>query len=141
MDWYAYKAVTRQYLEDLNKDKKVLEYCLFQPGLFTNYLTAPYRSTKHITPFSTPWDFNNRRVLVTNGFQEDRITLTTAKDLAHVVARAIDFDGEWPVVGGISGTTLTVAELIAMGENVRGMLKPSRRVESTINIAQVGSSM
>jgi hypothetical protein len=121
MGWYAYKAMTRQYLEDLNKGKKILEYCLFQPGLFTNYLTAPYKSAKHITPFSTPYDFNNRRVLVTNGFREDRITLTTAKDLAHVVARAIDFEGEWPVVGGISGTTLTIAELIAIGEKVRGM--------------------
>jgi hypothetical protein len=58
--------------------------------------------------------------LVAKGFQNDRITLTTAEDLAHVVARAIDYEGEWPTIGGIAGTTLTFAELIALGEKVRG---------------------
>jgi hypothetical protein len=48
------------------------------------------------------------------------ITLTTVQDFAAVVARAIEYEGEWPVVSGISGTTLSVRELIALGEKLRG---------------------
>ena len=45
---------------------------------------------------------------------------TTVQDLANVVARAIGFEGEWPVIGGIQGTKISVGQLIALGEKVRG---------------------
>jgi hypothetical protein len=48
------------------------------------------------------------------------ITLTTVQDFAAVVARAIEYEGEWPVVSGIRGTTLSVGELVALGEKMRG---------------------
>jgi hypothetical protein len=48
------------------------------------------------------------------------ITLTTVQDFAAVVARAIEYEGEWPVVSGIRGTTLSVGELVALGEKLRG---------------------
>ncbi|KAH8725747.1 hypothetical protein GQ44DRAFT_614793 [Phaeosphaeriaceae sp. PMI808] len=120
MDWYAYKTATRQYLLDLNKDNSVLEYSLFLPGLFTNYMTFPHQSTKHIKPLETPFDFANCRALTLEGGDNDPITLTTVQDLAHIVARAIEHEGTWPVVGGINGTTMTIGSLIALGEKVRG---------------------
>ncbi|MCJ1408810.1 hypothetical protein MMC19_002886 [Ptychographa xylographoides] len=120
LSWYAYKAETRRYLRDLNKDKKVLEYTLFQPGLFLNYFTSPYKSSKHVHVMEIPIDFNKRRALVLDGSDDDRITLTTVQDLANVVARAIDFEGEWPVVSGIRGADMSIGQLIALGEKIRG---------------------
>lgn len=120
LTWYAGKAEIREYLKELNKDKKVLEYSLFLPGLFTNYFTYPYESAMHFRPFQTQIDFNKRRALTLDGGDDDRITLTTAQDLANVVARAVEYEGEWPVVGGIKGTELSVGQLLALGEKVRG---------------------
>ncbi|KAJ5929341.1 NAD(P)-binding protein [Penicillium verhagenii] len=120
MSWYAYKETIRQYLKDINKDKKVLEYTLFQPGYFINYLTNPYPSAKHLQLLEIPWDFQNRRVISVDGGENARLTMTAVEDLANVVARAIDFEGEWPVDGGIRGNDFTIGELIALGEKVRG---------------------
>jgi nucleoside-diphosphate-sugar epimerase len=120
MPWYSFKAQTRQYLEEINKDPKVLEYCLFQPGLFTNYLTHPYRSTTHVADIETPFDFGNRRMIVCRGGGDHKITFTTVRDLANVVALAVEYDGEWPVVGGMKGSDLSVGQLLALGEELRG---------------------
>ncbi|KAK4142456.1 uncharacterized protein C8A04DRAFT_38252 [Dichotomopilus funicola] len=121
MPWNDGKAVIREYLAELNKEKKILEYTLFQPGLFTNYLTHPYRSTKHIQPIETPFDLARRRALVVQGrYEEARITLTTVADLAQVVVRAVEYEGPWPVVGGIRGDDMTLRKVVEMGERVRG---------------------
>ncbi|KAK4237580.1 NAD(P)-binding protein [Achaetomium macrosporum] len=120
MPWYSGKAEISQYLKDLNKDKKVLEYTLFQPGLFVNYLTYPYQSAKHLPVVHTPLDLNKRRVLIVEGSDDVRVTFTRVEDLANVVARAVEYKGEWPVVGGIKGTELTVRQLIELGEKIRG---------------------
>ena len=85
-----------------------------------NYLTRPYKSSKHVHALEIPFDFANRRALVLDGGDNDRITFTTVQDLANVVARAVDYEGEWPVVGGIRGTDISVGELIALGEKIRG---------------------
>ncbi|EEU38228.1 uncharacterized protein NECHADRAFT_76991 [Fusarium vanettenii 77-13-4] len=118
--WYAFKEETRRYLAELNKDKKVLEYCLFQPGIFTNYMTFPYNSSKHVDLFEVPINFNQRRAIVVEGGEDDLITVTTAQDLAKVVALAVEYEGEWPLVGGIQGANITVSELIKLGEKIRG---------------------
>ncbi|KAJ5745613.1 hypothetical protein N7520_010795 [Penicillium odoratum] len=98
----------------------VLEYSLFQPGFIINYLTRPYSSAKHLPLIDLPWDYQNRRAIVVDGGENVCLTLTTVEDLANVVARAIEFEGEWPVDGGISGNVITIGELIALGEKVRG---------------------
>ena len=67
-----------------------------------------------------PFDFNKRRALVLDGGDDNRITLTTVQDFANVVARAIDFDGEWPIVSGIRGADMSIGQLIALGEKIRG---------------------
>ncbi|KAJ4160246.1 hypothetical protein NW754_003371 [Fusarium falciforme] len=118
--WYAFKEETRRYLAELNKDKKILEYCLFQPGIFTNYMTFPYNSSKHVDLFEVPINFHQRRAIVVEGGEDDVITVTTAQDLAKVVALAVEYEGEWPLVGGIQGANITVSELIKLGEKIRG---------------------
>jgi hypothetical protein len=65
-------------------------------------------------------DFNKRRALTLDGGDDDRITLTTVQDLANVVALAVEYEGEWPVVGGMKGTEISIGELLALGEKVRG---------------------
>ncbi|KAF4832383.1 Oxidoreductase BOA1 [Colletotrichum tropicale] len=118
--WYSFKQVTRDYLAEVNKEKKVLEYCLFQPGLFTNYLTYPFSSSKHVTQLETPVDFNQCRALVVDGGEDVPLTFTTAQDLAKVVALAVEYEGDWPRVGGIKGSEITTGQLIALGERIRG---------------------
>ncbi|MCJ1471918.1 hypothetical protein MMC13_000559 [Lambiella insularis] len=120
LPWYTGKAEVREYLRELNQSKKVLEYSLFLPGLFTNYFTYPYESAKHFHPFETHIDFNKRRALTLDGGDDDRITLTTVQDLSNIVARAVEYKGEWPVVGGIRGTEISIGQLLALGERVRG---------------------
>ena len=99
---------------------QVLEYTLFQPGLFMNYLTTPYKSSKHVHQMEIPFDFANRRIIMLDGSDNARLTLTSVQDFANVVAQAIEFEGEWPVVGGIKGTEISMKELIALGERIRG---------------------
>ncbi|KAF4943578.1 hypothetical protein FGADI_13311 [Fusarium gaditjirri] len=117
--WYDFKRSAREYLKEINKDKKVIEYTLFQFGLFTNYMTYPYKSSKHVNLFETPVNFHGcRALLVDDG--EAVITLTTAQDAARVTALAVEHEGEWPLVSGIEGTDMTMNELVALGEKIRG---------------------
>ncbi|KAF2721841.1 NAD(P)-binding protein [Polychaeton citri CBS 116435] len=141
MPWWAGKDGVRKYLKEVNEKEKVrlililgplsctyrdlipqlLEYTLFQPGLFLDYLAFPYKTVKYVTPLKTMLDFQNRRAIVVNG-QADKtvMTLTTVHDLATVVARAVDYSGEWPVVGGISGNKVTIPQILEIGHQVRG---------------------
>ncbi|KAI1250387.1 hypothetical protein MGN70_007440 [Eutypa lata] len=120
MPWYAGKGEIREYLQELNKNGKVLEYCLFQPGMFVNYYTAPHKTSKHVHPFQNQFDFNNRRAIVLEGGESSRISLITVRDFCNIVAKAVEYEGVWPVVGGIRGDELTVEQLLAVGEKVRG---------------------
>ncbi|KAJ5085864.1 hypothetical protein N7532_010635 [Penicillium argentinense] len=57
LSWYTYKREIRRFLGELNKDSKVLEYNLFQPGMFMNYLTHPYPSAKHVHSMELLFDY------------------------------------------------------------------------------------
>ncbi|KAL6236743.1 hypothetical protein BDW75DRAFT_205958 [Aspergillus navahoensis] len=118
--WYAYKASIRTYLSEINKENQVLEYALFQPGLFTNYLGAPHKTMRHIPLLQTPIDFSNRRAILVDGAENAPVTLTTLSDFTAVLVQAIEYEGSWPVISGIAGCTMTLGELIALGERVRG---------------------
>jgi hypothetical protein len=59
-------------------------------------------------------------MLVVEGGDESIITLTTVADFAQVVAKAVDYEGVWPVVGGMAGTRMMIGSLVALGEKVRG---------------------
>ncbi|EFQ33916.1 NmrA-like family protein [Colletotrichum graminicola] len=120
MFWYNFKDKIRKYLMKVNKEKKVIEYTLFQPGFFTNYLTFPFSSAKHVNLFETPVNYHQHRVLTTEGGEDAIVTMTTAQDFAKVVALAVEYEGEWPLVSGIKGGTMTIGQIIALGEKLRG---------------------
>jgi len=119
LPWYAEKGNVRAYLEELNKEKKVLEYSLFQPGFIVDYLAPIGAATKHLQSMELWIDFYNRRA-ITIGGTVSAFTLTTMNDLANIVARAIDYSGEWPIIGGIKGTTLPTSKVLEIGVKVRG---------------------
>ncbi|KAM6534250.1 hypothetical protein FALCPG4_007182 [Fusarium falciforme] len=48
---YKYKGTVREYLEEINSNKKQIEYYLFQPGIFTDYFGHPHSTTKHFPTF------------------------------------------------------------------------------------------
>ncbi|KAE9378972.1 NAD(P)-binding protein [Stipitochalara longipes BDJ] len=119
MPWWAGKDEIKEYLKKVNETEKVLEYTLFQPGLFLEYLAYPYKTAKHLEPLNTMIDFQNRRAIVVEG-HDAIMTYTSVNDLAAVIARAVDLDGEWPVIGGISGNRVPISKLLKIGEKVRG---------------------
>ncbi|TVY56154.1 Oxidoreductase swnN [Lachnellula cervina] len=119
MPWWAGKDEVKEYLEKVNEKEKVLEYTLFQPGLFLDYLATPYKTAKHLEPLNTMIDFQNRRAIVIDG-HDTFMTYTTVQDLAAVVVRAVDLGGEWPVIGGISGNKLPISQVLEIGEKLRG---------------------
>jgi len=65
------------------------------------------------------FDFQHARAIVVDG-HDDMVTLTTLHDMAEVIAKAVDFDGAWPVTGGIRGNRLSISQVLKIGEKVRG---------------------
>lgn len=64
-------------------------------------------------------DFQNRRAIVVDG-HDAIMTYTSVQDLAAVIAEAADLDGEWPVIGGISGNRVSISQILEVGEKLRG---------------------
>ncbi|KAL5345363.1 hypothetical protein ACLOAV_009734 [Pseudogymnoascus australis] len=64
------------------------------------------------------FDYENRRAIVVEGY-DFVMTFTTVQDLARVVAEAVDYDGEWPVTGGIRGNRVSVSQILNIGQKVR----------------------
>ncbi|RDW65624.1 hypothetical protein BP5796_10316 [Coleophoma crateriformis] len=128
MPWWAGKDKITEYLKKVNENGRVLEYTLFQPGLFMEYLAAPYKIAKHLEPLNTMIDFQNRRAIVVDGY-DPIMTYTTVQDLAAVIVRAVDLDSEWPVVGGIRGNRVPISHILKVGEKVRGRPFTVEKVE------------
>lgn len=73
-----------------------------------------------MSTFETQIDFQNRRAIIPDVGDDVKISLTTVQDLAAVVVKAIEFEGEWPVVGGVKGCEMSFSDLIYLGEEIRG---------------------
>ncbi|ENH74318.1 hypothetical protein FOC1_g10004925 [Fusarium oxysporum f. sp. cubense race 1] len=117
--FYANKIQIRRYLENLNKPKKVLEYSMFFPGVFMNYLAPPEKmgaDLSYIKPFI---DFEYCRAILPE--QTDiNVSFSTIQDLGRVVAKALDYEREWPVLGGIAASKTSISDLLQLGERIRG---------------------
>ena len=83
-------------------------------------MASPHKTAKYVTPLDTFIDFQNRRAIIVDGHEEAIMTLTAVQDVAAVVAQAVDYEGEWPKVGGIRGNRITVSRILEIGEVVRG---------------------
>ncbi|KAK4034653.1 hypothetical protein C8A01DRAFT_48992 [Parachaetomium inaequale] len=129
LPWYEGKVKIREYLEEKNRDKKAIEYTLFQPGWFLNYIAGTRQTAKHVTssPF-TLVDHENFRARYA-GSLDKQVTYTAVHDVVNIVVMAVDYEGEWPTDGSINGNTLSVAEEIALGEKVRGKPYEVKRLE------------
>lgn len=66
------------------------------------------------------FDFANRRVLRPDDGSSE-LVLTIVEDTAEAAARAVEYDGEWPEIGGMQGHKITVADLVKIGDEIRGM--------------------
>ncbi|GIZ45876.1 hypothetical protein CKM354_000902400 [Cercospora kikuchii] len=118
--WYAGKAAIAAYLEEINAEKKVLEYCRFMPGLALDYLAYPKQTCKHFPNLGMQVDFFNCRAILLKEDNPGRFGLTTVNDIAAVAAEAVDYVGEWPVDGGMHSVMLSAPELVEIGERLRG---------------------
>ena len=142
--WYAGKVEMRKYMAAINANKKVcsavdavrflyspyllqvIEYTLFQPGVFMEYIGYPKKTAKHMTVIHTVAGFESRRIIGLQGHFDDHVTFTSVQDIAEVVARAIEYEGEWPVWGGISGDKLSLNQIKDIGEKLQGTCRLSR---------------
>ena len=73
------------------------------------------------------------------GHEDAIMTLTAAADVAAIVARAIEYEGQWPEVGGIIGSRMSFSQIIELGEKVRGiLLSPNhlRRISSLSDLTK-----
>ncbi|KAF4446848.1 hypothetical protein F53441_9552 [Fusarium austroafricanum] len=120
MSWYSGKIEVQEHLRNLNAKEKVLEYTLFQPGGFMDYLCHPHKTAKYITTSVVNVDFVKKRALIIEGTLDDEITYTSIEDIANIVTRAVDLKSEWPVVGGISGDRVPIRRLLEIGQEIRG---------------------
>ncbi|KAM5364061.1 hypothetical protein ACJZ2D_011678 [Fusarium nematophilum] len=117
---YSYKLQTRQYLEHLNRNGKVLEYSLFTPGIFMDYLGPPQKLNEKNLSYSGLFiDFEKCRAILPEE-TDALISFVAVDDFTAVVSEALGCDSEWPVIGGISGSKLTISDLLRLGETIRG---------------------
>ncbi|KAI0965070.1 NAD(P)-binding protein [Xylaria arbuscula] len=120
MAWWQGKQKVREYLKEVNEGQAAIEYTLFQPGLFLDYLAFPYKTSKYVDPLQTVFDFKNRRALVVDGHENAMMTFTTVADAAVVIAQAVSYDGKWPTTGGIRGNRVSISQILEIGSRVRG---------------------
>ncbi|KAH9908455.1 NAD(P)-binding protein [Xylariomycetidae sp. FL2044] len=117
MPWYAGKIEIGHYLEEVNKEKKVIEYTRFQIGGFMNYLGHPHQTLKHTNTLPFVFDFGNQHATVVEGTLDDAIVWTAVQDIVGVVVQAVEYEGEWPAIGGITGSRVTLREMLQLGES------------------------
>lgn len=136
MPFYQHKLAHRDQLERLSQTND-FEYTLFQPGLFIEYFAAPHKTTAHLDPLMTIFDFVGCRAMVIDGHEDDAdavLTLTSVTDLARAVVAMIDLPHRddygpgqsvaWPKIGGLCGNKLTVRQILELQERVRGKQRP-----------------
>lgn len=119
-------------MEEKNRDRKVIEYTLFRPGWFLDYLAGSRLTTKHVKPWAAlVIDHEHLRARLPDD-PSNRVTYTAVRDFVNIVVKAIGYEGEWPEMGGIDGVTLSLAEEVAIGERVRGKCCAGRARLSSI---------
>jgi hypothetical protein len=85
-----------------------------------DYFCHPHKTTKYVTTAVVNVDFEKRRAIVVEGTLDDETVYTSVEDIANVVTQAVDYEGEWPEVGGICGEKITIRQLLKLGEDLRG---------------------
>ncbi|KAK0632861.1 hypothetical protein B0T14DRAFT_46054 [Immersiella caudata] len=123
LPFWTSKSLVGSCLQQINTPDPVLEYTLFQPGLFMDYLATPYQTSKHITPLGTPFDLENRRAVVVKGHEDAVLVFTSARDIAKAVTMMVEYNGRWPEVSGMRGGRVTFGEMVDICEKLRGRME------------------
>lgn len=118
---FRYKQAVYKYLQELNTPKQQLEYTLFRPGWFSNYLTYPQSSCRYFHQTCVWINVSTCQALVIRGL-DPWICLTSVQDTATVVAQAVEDTRTWPTRGGIVGMRLKQRDIIRRAEMARGGL-------------------
>ena len=84
------------------------------------YIGFPKQTLRHVTAIPTVANLETCRIMALEGHLDDPLTFTSVEDIAAAVAGAVEYTGEWPVIGGISGDRITLREIIKIGERVTG---------------------
>lgn len=116
---YANKDFIANYLAEINREKKALEYCLFQPSIFLDYFAHPHPLSPGLITWPFFIDFNTRRAIILDDGNQP-IVLTAIADDSEILAAALEDPNPWPTVGGIRGCKTTINELLALGKKIRG---------------------
>ncbi|KAF2709272.1 NAD(P)-binding protein [Pleomassaria siparia CBS 279.74] len=116
---YDNKDAIAKYLYDLNKDKPVLEYSLFQPSIFLDYFAHPYPLSPNLITWPFFLDFENRRAMIFDSGDQP-LVFTSISDISKLLALAIADSRTWPPIGGMIGTKTSINELLALGKKIRG---------------------
>lgn len=87
-------------------------------------------STSNVRAIELPVDFARRRAMVLQD-KDALITLTTVNDMAQAVLGAIEYQGEWPLIGGIRGTTMTTSKFLEIATKARGTQERASQQERT----------
>lgn len=85
-----------------------------------NYLAHPHKTSKYLSTIPVQFDFGKKHAIVVKGSLDGYMTFTTVADIANVVAHAVDYEGEWPAIGGIRGSRVTIGEMLKIGERILG---------------------
>ncbi|KAL2672141.1 hypothetical protein Neosp_012839 [[Neocosmospora] mangrovei] len=98
--------------------KTSLEYIRISIGFFSDYWGVPHIKS-NLKTFQWFIDME-KGVAVVPGSGDEKFTVTYSEDLARFIVRLIDSDERWPERGFLSGSDISINELIAIAEKIRG---------------------
>jgi len=99
--------------------KTNLEYIRISIGLFSDYWAMP-RIKSNLKPFQWLLDME-KGIAVIPGSGNEKFTVTYSEDLARVIVKLLDVDEKWPKRGFLSGSDISINEVIVTAEKIRGM--------------------
>jgi hypothetical protein len=87
-----------------------------------DYFAHPRAPAKYLHTFPPLFDMESCRAAVLEG-GSGPLMFTALGDVAKVVASALDYSEPWPANGGMLGQKTSMAEIIKIGEKIRGEFK------------------
>ncbi|RSL93245.1 hypothetical protein CDV31_014805 [Fusarium ambrosium] len=98
--------------------KTSLEYIRISIGFFSDCWGMPHIKS-NLKPFPFFIDMEQGKAVVP-GTGEEKFTVTYSEDLARMIVRLLDAEEKWPPVAFLSGSDISLNEVIASAEKARG---------------------
>jgi nucleoside-diphosphate-sugar epimerase len=102
--------------------KTGLEYIRISNGLFSDYWGLPHIES-NLWPLHWFLDIEKGLAAIP-GTGDERFTVTYSKDFALVILKLLDVEERWPERLYLSGSDITLNELVAHAEKIRGIWSP-----------------